>query len=121
MITNYAWDPLTFHVGLPQALKILESYPIYADARRAGLPDYVFGVEGARWLVWRWIWEGYQGYATGHGSDDADEEARHRRIAARVLRLRGRPLTCGRAQYRDESCSSRVLFDRAPRPAGAAD
>lgn len=63
VITNYAWEPLYFHTGLPQGLKVLPEYGIHAAARRAGLPAYVFGVEGARWLVWRWPWEGYQGYA----------------------------------------------------------
>jgi hypothetical protein len=62
LITNYDWEPLTFHTRLPQALKVPETSPILAAARRAGLPDYVFGVDGARWVVWRFVWDGYQGY-----------------------------------------------------------
>ena len=62
LITNYDWEPLTFHTRLPQALKILDGYPIEAAAREAGLPDYVFGIDRARWLVWRLAWEGYRGY-----------------------------------------------------------
>jgi 4-amino-4-deoxy-L-arabinose transferase-like glycosyltransferase len=65
VITNYAWEPLYFYTGLPQALKVLPEYEIYPAAQRADLPAYVFGVEGARWLVWRWPWEGYQGYEFG--------------------------------------------------------
>jgi hypothetical protein len=63
LITNYAWEPIYFYTGLPQGFKVMSSHEIYTAARRAGLPEYVFGVEGARWLVWRWPWEGYQGYA----------------------------------------------------------
>ncbi len=62
VITNYAWEPIYFHTRLPQGLKVIPGYEIQAAARRAGLPEYVFGVERARWLVWRWPWEGYQGY-----------------------------------------------------------
>jgi hypothetical protein len=53
LITNYAWDPLTFYTDLRQGMKLLPDSRHYADARAAGLPDYVFGVEGASWLVWR--------------------------------------------------------------------
>ena len=62
LVTNYAWEPLSFHTRLPQADKVLPSYPIYADARAAGLPDYVFSPDTARWLVWRAPWEDYQDY-----------------------------------------------------------
>jgi hypothetical protein len=62
LVTNYAWDPLYFHTRLPQALKVLPGYPIRDAARAKGLPEYVFSPEGARWLVWRWPWEGYQDY-----------------------------------------------------------
>lgn len=63
LVTNYAWDPLYFHTRLPQALKVLPGYPIHDAARAKGLPEYVFSLEGARWLVWRWPWEGYQDYS----------------------------------------------------------
>ena len=62
VVTNYAWEPLYFHTGLPQGYKVLEDYPIYAAARAAGLPDYTFGLEQTRWLIWRAPWEDYQGY-----------------------------------------------------------
>jgi hypothetical protein len=62
VVTNYEWEPLYFHTRLPQAYKVLESYPILAAARAAGLPDYVFEPDTARWLVWRAPWEDYQGY-----------------------------------------------------------
>jgi len=63
LITNYDWEPLYFYTRLPQALKILPSYPIYEAAKRKGLPDYVFNVDHAQWIVWRPIWEGYEGYS----------------------------------------------------------
>lgn len=63
LITNYSWEPVYFHTGLRQGLKIIEGYPIYDAARKHKLPDYVFGIEGVRWIVWRWPWEGYRGYA----------------------------------------------------------
>ena len=62
LITNADWEPLTFHTGLPQALKVLPSSPILDAARRAGLPEYVFGVDEARWVVWRFVWEGIPPY-----------------------------------------------------------
>jgi hypothetical protein len=62
LITNYEWEPLYFHTGLPQALKILPDYPVNEAAKSKGLPDYVFGVDQARWIIWRPVWDGYQGY-----------------------------------------------------------
>ncbi len=62
LITNYEWEPLYFHTHLPQALKILPDYPIQAAAKSKGLPPYVFDVDHARWVIWRPIWDGYQGY-----------------------------------------------------------
>jgi len=62
LVTNYEWEPLYFHTRLPQAYKILDGYPIRAAAKEAGLPDYVFAPDTARWLVWRAPWEGYQDY-----------------------------------------------------------
>jgi hypothetical protein len=62
VLTNYEWEPLYFHTRLPQALKILPEYPIHTVARAHALPEYVFKVDGARWMVWRSIWDGYRGY-----------------------------------------------------------
>src|SRR5262249_53782004 len=50
VVTNYAWEPLYFHTRMPQGDKVLESYPIYAAARAAGLPEYVFSPDAARWV-----------------------------------------------------------------------
>ena len=62
VLTNYEWDPLYFYTRLPQALKIFPDYPIYEAAKRKGLPDYVFGIDRVRWLIWRPVWDGYLGY-----------------------------------------------------------
>jgi hypothetical protein len=62
LLANYGWEPLYFYTRLPQALKILSGYPIYEAARRKGLPEYVFGVDHTRWVVWRFAWDGYLGY-----------------------------------------------------------
>ena len=63
LITNYEWEPVYFHTNLPQGLKILSAYPIYQAARARGLPEYVFGAEGVRWIVWRRTWGAYRGQA----------------------------------------------------------
>lgn len=64
LITNYAWDPLYFHTGLPQGLKLLPNAPgpVLRAAQERGLPRWIFGVQDARWVVWRPAWEGYLGY-----------------------------------------------------------
>jgi 4-amino-4-deoxy-L-arabinose transferase-like glycosyltransferase len=78
LITNYEWEPLYFHTHLPQALKILPDYPVYQVAKDNGLPQYVFDVDRVRWIVWRPVWEGYQGYSA---ADVAQQiEARGGRI-----------------------------------------
>lgn len=63
VITNYEWEPLYFHTGLPQGLKMTPLSPAYVNAKRQGLPDFVFSVVGAKWVVWRWAWDGYMGNA----------------------------------------------------------
>lgn len=70
LITNYCWEPLYFHTRLPQAMKILPDYPGYELARRKGLPEYVFGVDHVRWVVWRSPYEGYQGYRSANVARD---------------------------------------------------
>lgn len=65
VITNYEWEPLYFHTGRPQALKILRGYPIYPAAKSKGLPDYVFDVDQVRWVIWRPVWDGFQEYFAG--------------------------------------------------------
>ena len=61
VITNYESEPLYFYTRLPQGLKIVATSPIYTAARQQNLPSYVFGVDHARWIVWRFSWDGYYG------------------------------------------------------------
>lgn len=56
VVTNYEWDPLYFHTGLPQAMKVPATDPSYPAARALGLPEYVFGPGRVRWIVWRPAW-----------------------------------------------------------------
>jgi 4-amino-4-deoxy-L-arabinose transferase-like glycosyltransferase len=63
LIVNYGMEPTYFYTRLPQAMGILQSYPVYQRARELGLPDFVFGVDHARWIVWRSAWETGPGYA----------------------------------------------------------
>lgn len=61
VITNYESEPLYFHTRLPQGMKIMRQDRIYEVARRQGLPEYVFGLDHARWVVWRFNWDDYLG------------------------------------------------------------
>jgi hypothetical protein len=61
VITNYESEPLYFHTRLPQGMKITKQDSIYETAKRRRLPDYAFGVEQARWVVWRFNWDDYLG------------------------------------------------------------
>jgi hypothetical protein len=82
LITNYEWEPLYFHTGLPQALKILPDYPIYQAAKSKGLPSYVFDVDQVRWVIWRPAWDGYQEYFAGAVQQEiVDRGGRIERIA----------------------------------------
>jgi hypothetical protein len=56
LFTNYAWESIYFYTRLRQAGKIAPGHPIYAAARRQGLPDYVFNASAAQWVVWRNAW-----------------------------------------------------------------
>lgn len=62
VIVNCGMEPIYFYTRLPQALGILPFYPIYDSARRLGLPEFVFGIDHVRWVVWRSAWEGFPGY-----------------------------------------------------------
>ena len=53
VITNYGWEALYFHTGLPQGAKLSPQFPIYEVAKARALPDYVFGASRVRWIVWR--------------------------------------------------------------------
>lgn len=61
VITNFESEPLYFYTRLPQGLRIANESSIYQAARREGLPDYVFGLARARWIIWRFSWDGYFG------------------------------------------------------------
>ena len=61
VITNYESEPLYFHTRLPQGMKIMKQDSIYQIAQRQRLPDYVFGVERAGWVIWRFNWDDYLG------------------------------------------------------------
>ena len=74
LILNYGWEPTYFYTRLPQALGILPQYPVYQRARELGLPEFVFGVDHVRWIVWRSAWETAPGYAM---DDVAREIVRH--------------------------------------------
>ncbi|HST30579.1 MAG TPA: hypothetical protein VLK27_07035 [Chthoniobacterales bacterium] len=63
LIVNYGMEPTYFYTRLRQAMGILQSYPVYERAREMGLPEFVFGVDHARWIVWRSAWETGPGYA----------------------------------------------------------
>ena len=63
VIVNYGMEPTYFYTRLPQAMGILQGYPVFQRARELGLPDLVFGVDHARWIVWRSAWETGPGYA----------------------------------------------------------
>ena len=63
LIVNYGMEPTYFYTRLPQAMGILQTYPVFQRARELGLPDFVFGVDHARWIVWRSAWETGPGYA----------------------------------------------------------
>jgi 4-amino-4-deoxy-L-arabinose transferase-like glycosyltransferase len=62
LITNYGWEPLYFHTRRPLGLTILPEYHVCKAARYHSLPEYVFSVDRAQWLIWRAGWGGYQGY-----------------------------------------------------------
>ena len=63
LIVNYGMEPTYFYTRLPQAMGILRPYPVYQRAREMGLPEFVFGSDHARWIVWRSAWETGPGYA----------------------------------------------------------
>jgi 4-amino-4-deoxy-L-arabinose transferase-like glycosyltransferase len=63
LIVNYGMEPTYFYTRLPQAMGILQEYPVYQRARELKLPERVFGVDRARWIVWRSAWETGPGYA----------------------------------------------------------
>jgi 4-amino-4-deoxy-L-arabinose transferase-like glycosyltransferase len=63
LIVNYGMEPTYFYTRLPQAMGILREYPVYQRARELNLPERVFGVDHARWIVWRSAWETGPGYA----------------------------------------------------------
>jgi hypothetical protein len=77
LITNYESEPLYFHTNLPQGMKIMKQDPIYDVAQRYGLPEYVFGVDHARWAVWRFNWDDYLGIRWPEVADHLIAEGGH--------------------------------------------
>lgn len=79
LVTNFAWDNLVFYTDRRQGFRISpHATAVVEAARDAGLPEYVFGFEDARWLVWR------------HASDplpDLPFDAVRARFEARGARL----------------------------------
>ena len=63
LIVNYGMEPTYFYTRLPQAMGIMREYPVYQRARELNLPERVFGIDHARWIVWRSAWESGPGYA----------------------------------------------------------
>jgi 4-amino-4-deoxy-L-arabinose transferase-like glycosyltransferase len=53
LVTNFAWDNLYFYTKQRQGFRIAPKAPIRETALALGLPSYVFGLDGARWLIWR--------------------------------------------------------------------
>jgi hypothetical protein len=53
LVTNFAWDNLYFYTDVPQGFRISPEAPVRDAARALGLPAYVFGLDGADWIVWR--------------------------------------------------------------------
>jgi hypothetical protein len=53
VVTNFAWDNLYYYTRRPQGFRIAPQAPIVATARALGLPEYVFGLDGADWVIWR--------------------------------------------------------------------
>jgi len=84
LILNYGWEPTYFYTRLPQALGILPQYPVYQRARELGLPEFVFGFDHVRWIVWRSAWETAPGYAM---DDVAREIVRHGGQITTVLEM----------------------------------
>ncbi len=57
LVTNFAWDNLYFYTKQRQGFRMAPEAPVRETALALGLPRYVFGLDDARWLIWR------------HGSD----------------------------------------------------
>lgn len=84
VITNYESEPLYFHTLLPQGMKIMRQDPIYDAARQYGLPEDVFGVDHARWIVWRFNWDDYLGIRWPEVADHLTEEGGQIRKVAEI-------------------------------------
>jgi Dolichyl-phosphate-mannose-protein mannosyltransferase len=84
VITNYESEPLYFHTNLLQGMKIMRQDPIFDAARRYGLPEYIFGVDHARWVVWRFNWDDYLGIRWPEVADHLLAEGGHITNAAEL-------------------------------------
>ena len=78
LVTNFAWDNLYFYTNKRQGFRVAPEAPVRETALALGLPRYVFGLDDARWLIWR------------HGSDPLPGyplDAVRRELAARNAKL----------------------------------
>ena len=53
IVTNFAWDNLYFYTNLRQGFRVAPAAPVRETALALALPPYVFGLDDARWLIWR--------------------------------------------------------------------
>ena len=54
LVTNFSWDDLSFYTNRRQGFRIApEATAVRDAAKAAGLPAYLFGLDDARWLIWR--------------------------------------------------------------------
>jgi hypothetical protein len=84
LIVNYGWEPTYFYTRLPQAMGILPAYPVYQRAHELGLPEFVFGVDHVRWIVWRSAWETAPGYAMDDVAREVAERGGHIQVVLEV-------------------------------------
>ena len=60
LLVNYEGESIYFYTRMPQAGKLDPSHPAYQLAKQHKVPDYVFDVGAANWVVWRPIWGSYR-------------------------------------------------------------
>jgi hypothetical protein len=53
LVTNFSWDNLYFYTNLRQGFRISPGAPVQGAARALGLPDYTFGLDAVKWVIWR--------------------------------------------------------------------
>lgn len=59
LVTNFGWDNLYFYTDRRQAFRISpRATRVREAAIAAGLPSYVYSLDGVRWVIWRQAAEG---------------------------------------------------------------